>query len=154
MRILLFSSDVNKKNFLPLSFFLLLFEGTWYNIFKDKSHKEVTKQYESMFFLLFFLMIEGFRSGSLINGSGLGRQHWSITYGNRTFHRLKLFQFQIYFLPWPKYTIFTSHMASIINLQRILRGLRGGEATLGAGWHNSFITSNERLRRDTIVSSL
>ncbi len=34
-------------------FCLLLFEGTFTSFFKDKSHKEVTKQWELRFFLLF-----------------------------------------------------------------------------------------------------
>jgi hypothetical protein len=57
--------------------FLLLFEGTFTSL---KRHKEVTKQYESMFFYNYFcLMIEGSEPGagsgslSLANGSGSGR---------------------------------------------------------------------------------
>jgi hypothetical protein len=41
--------DANKKQF----FCLLLFDGTFPLFLKIKSHKEVTKQSESRFFLLF-----------------------------------------------------------------------------------------------------
>jgi hypothetical protein len=44
----------------------LLFEGTCTSFSKIKSQKEVTKQLESRFFLLFFLVIEGSRSGSTL----------------------------------------------------------------------------------------
>jgi hypothetical protein len=43
-----------KKKFLKFCC-LLLFKGVLTSFFKDKSHKEVTKQVESMFFLLFLL---------------------------------------------------------------------------------------------------
>jgi hypothetical protein len=42
-----------KTNFFKKSF--LLFEGTFTSFFKDKKAKEVTKQQESRFFLLFLL---------------------------------------------------------------------------------------------------
>jgi hypothetical protein len=50
-------------------------EGTFTSFFKNKSRKEVTKQYESKFFLLFCMIIEGSGSGStaLTNGSGSRR---------------------------------------------------------------------------------
>jgi hypothetical protein len=44
---------------------LLLFEGTFRSVFKDKkSHKEVTKQQKSRFFLL-FLLLDGARGPDL-----------------------------------------------------------------------------------------
>jgi hypothetical protein len=46
--------DGNRKLFFYLKFFcLLLYETTFASFFKDKSHKEVTKQQESRFFLIF-----------------------------------------------------------------------------------------------------
>jgi hypothetical protein len=77
----IFFSDlqgVNKKLFFFFKFFCLLFfegpTGPFLHHFLKKSHKEVTKQYESMFFLFFCLMIEGSGSValSLTNGSGSG----------------------------------------------------------------------------------
>jgi hypothetical protein len=48
--------DANKNNFFCTIFFsLLLFEGTFTSFSKIKSQKEVTKQEESRFFLLFLL---------------------------------------------------------------------------------------------------
>ncbi len=47
--------DVNKKLFFVLSFFAYYFLNTFTSFFKYKSHKEVTKQKESMFFSLFLL---------------------------------------------------------------------------------------------------
>ncbi len=49
------------------------------NFSKTKSHKEVTKQEESRFFLLFCLMKEGSGSVPRTNGYGSGR---SKTYGS------------------------------------------------------------------------
>jgi hypothetical protein len=43
--------DANKKIIVLQKFFCLgLFEGTFTSFFKDKSQKEVTKQWESRFF--------------------------------------------------------------------------------------------------------
>ncbi len=58
--------DANKILIFCKTFFcLLLFEGTFTSFSKIKSHKEVTKQQESRFFLLFFcLMTKGSGSGS------------------------------------------------------------------------------------------
>ncbi len=55
-------------------FCLLLFEGTFtvHNFSKIKLHQEVTKQKESMFFLLFLMVVEGPGSVPKTNGSGSG----------------------------------------------------------------------------------
>jgi hypothetical protein len=56
--VLLFLSvtfKMSTKNIFLKFFGLLLFEDTFTSFFKDKSHKKVTKHYESMFFLLFLL---------------------------------------------------------------------------------------------------
>jgi hypothetical protein len=48
--------DANKnKFFCKILFFLLLFEGAFTTFSKIKSQTEVTKQYESRFFLLYLL---------------------------------------------------------------------------------------------------
>ncbi len=47
--------DVNKKNFLGFLLIMVLFEVHLHHFSKIKSHKEVTEQLESMFFLLFLL---------------------------------------------------------------------------------------------------
>jgi hypothetical protein len=61
------SRGQQRTNFLTEFFCLLLFKGTFTSFFKDKGKKEVTKQEESRFFLLFCLVIEGSgaRSGSM-----------------------------------------------------------------------------------------
>jgi hypothetical protein len=51
--------DVNKKKLFQV-FCLLLFEASFTSFFKEKSHKEVTKQQESRFiFFLLFLRDDG-----------------------------------------------------------------------------------------------
>jgi hypothetical protein len=51
----IFVCDLQDKLFCFFAYYLL-FEGTFTPFFKDrKSHKEVTKQLESMFFFLFLL---------------------------------------------------------------------------------------------------
>jgi hypothetical protein len=47
--------DANKQQIFSKFFCLVLFEGTFTSFFKIKSQKEVTKQKESRFCLLFFL---------------------------------------------------------------------------------------------------
>jgi hypothetical protein len=63
--------DANKKNLKKKFFCLLLFEGTFTSLFKDKKSKRSHKT-ESTFFFPFCLMIEGSGSIPLTNGSGSG----------------------------------------------------------------------------------
>ncbi len=77
----IFVSDL--QDITKIIFFLVFLLNTFwryiYIIFqKIKSHKEVTKQWEWMFFLYYFcLMIEGSGSVSLTNVSGSGRPYGS-----------------------------------------------------------------------------
>jgi hypothetical protein len=63
--------DANQNIFLKNSFLLITFRRYIYIIFKDKKSKEVTKQKESRFFLLFLLgdrrirILSGSRAGSI-----------------------------------------------------------------------------------------
>jgi hypothetical protein len=82
MQIILFSSVTFKmptKNNLFFSKFLLLFllKVHLHNSSKIKSHKEVIKQKKSRFFFIFYLLMEGSRSGagSIQTNCGSGRKN-------------------------------------------------------------------------------
>ncbi len=91
LRIMLFSSVTFKmatrNNFFGGIFACYFLKRHLRQFSKIKSHIEVTKQWESRFFLSFLLMIEGSVVGYHTNGSGSGRkaqkhpvpepQHWS-----------------------------------------------------------------------------
>jgi hypothetical protein len=86
---------------------------------KIKSHKEVTKQYESKFFLLFCLKKEGSGAGAvpLTNGSGSGRPK-NIRTGSATLlNKNNIIDFRLGNGDWKEnltFTLFSSKLQNIL----------------------------------------